>query len=161
MILFPAIDIQNGKVVRLVQGKFDEVTQYSDDPLTVAQKWENLGAQWLHLVDLDGAKTGEIRNMDTILKIAQAVSIPVQMGGGIRTKEDIARLIEGGVSRVILGTKVVEDTAFLLDMLAAWNNKIAVSLDCVDGKVTRLGWTATSDILATDFAKELELLGLK
>lgn len=161
MIIFPAIDIQGGKVVRLMQGKFDEVTHYSDDPLAMAERWVDLGAQWLHLVDLDGAKSGRITNMETVLRVAQAVPVPVQMGGGIRTKEDIAQLIEGGVSRVILGTKVVEDTTFLLDMLSAWNEKIAVSLDCVDGKVTRLGWTATSDILAVDFARELELLGLK
>ncbi len=161
MIIFPAIDIQRGKVVRLMQGKFDAVTRYSDDPLSMAEKWVELGAQWLHLVDLDGAKTGYIANMESILRIAQAVPVPVQMGGGVRTKEDIARLIEGGVSRVILGTKVVEDTTFLLDVLAAWNDKIAVSLDCIDGKITRLGWTDTSDILAVDFVKELQLLGLK
>ena len=161
MILFPAIDIQGGKVVRLLQGKFDEVTNYSDDPVAMAEKWVAQGASWLHLVDLDGAKTGRIANMQTVLRVARAVPVPVQMGGGIRTKEDIAQLIEGGVSRVILGTKVVEDTTFLLDMLAAWNDKIAVSLDCIDGKVTKLGWTDTSDILAVDFAKELELLGLK
>ena len=161
MILYPAIDIQGGKVVRLMQGKFDEVTHYGDDPLATAERWVELGATWLHLVDLDGAKTGSIQNMDAILRVAQAVSVPVQMGGGIRTKDDIAQLIEGGVSRVILGTKVVEDTTFLLDMLSAWNDKIAVSLDCVDGKVTRHGWTSTSDIKAVDFAKELELLGLK
>lgn len=161
MILFPAIDIQDGKVVRLLQGKFDQVTEYSQDPVSVAKQWESQGAQWLHVVDLDGAKTGTIKNKDIVLKIARSVKIPVQMGGGIRTKEDIAYLIEGGVARVVLGTKVIEDTTFLLDILADWKEKIAVSLDCSKGFVAQHGWTKTSQIKATDLAKELELLGLK
>ena len=161
MILFPAIDIKDGKVVRLIQGKFDEVTEYSHDPVSMAKQWQQLGAEWLHIVDLDGAKTGQIQNLDVIRDVAKSVDIPIQMGGGIRTKEDIANLIEGGVSRVILGTKVLDDSTFLLDVLSSWNEKIAVSLDCSDGMVARHGWQSTSDVKATDFAKELELLGLK
>lgn len=161
MILFPAIDIQNGKVVRLIQGKFDQVTEYSHDPVSVAKQWEAQGAQWLHVVDLDGAKSGEIKNKDIILKVARSVKIPVQMGGGIRTKEEIAMLIEGGIARVVLGTKAIEDTTFLVDILGSWNEKIAVSLDCSGGFVAQHGWTMTSQIKATDLAKELELLGLK
>ena len=160
MIIFPAIDIKDGKVVRLLQGKFDKVTEYSDDPVTVAQKWQDMGAQWLHLVDLDGAKTGEIKNMDVILNIAKSVNIPVQMGGGVRRKEDIGKLIEGGVSRVILGTIVLEDTTFLVDVLSSWRDKIAVSLDCSDGFVAHKGWTETSRIKATEFVRELEILGV-
>ncbi len=161
MIIFPAIDIQGGKVVRLIQGKFDAVTEYSHDPVSIAQQWQEMGAEWLHLVDLDGAKTGKIQNLDVIKRVASSVDIPVQMGGGIRTKEDIAQLIEGGVSRVILGTKVLDDTTFLVDVLSSWTDKIAVSLDCTNGFVARHGWTSTSDVKATEFAKELELLGLK
>ncbi|MGE0267237.1 MAG: 1-(5-phosphoribosyl)-5-[(5-phosphoribosylamino)methylideneamino]imidazole-4-carboxamide isomerase [Candidatus Omnitrophota bacterium] len=161
MIIFPAIDIQDGKVVRLIQGKFDRVTEYSHDPISIAKQWESQGAEWLHVVDLDGAKTGQIKNKDIILQVARSVKIPVQMGGGIRTKEDVAFLIEGGIARVVLGTKVIEDTTFLLDILGNWNEKIAVSLDCSGGYVAQQGWTKTSNIKATDLAKELELLGLK
>ncbi len=160
MIIFPAIDIKEGKVVRLLQGKFDEVTQYGEDPVDMARHWESKGAQWLHLVDLDGAQTGEIRNLDVIVNIAKTVNIPVQMGGGIRTKEDIEKLINGGVSRVILGTKIVEDRNFLKEILDIWKEKIAVSLDCHNGMVAQRGWTSTSNLKATEFAKELQGLGL-
>ncbi|MBP9854718.1 MAG: 1-(5-phosphoribosyl)-5-[(5-phosphoribosylamino)methylideneamino]imidazole-4-carboxamide isomerase [Candidatus Omnitrophica bacterium] len=161
MILFPAIDIKSGKVVRLIQGKFDQVTEYSNDPVSMAKHWEDQGAKWLHVVDLDGAKSGEIKNRDIILKIAQAVGIPVQMGGGIRTKEDVSFLIEGGIARVVLGTRVIEDTTFLLDLLSTWNEKIAVSLDCSGGYVAQNGWTMTSNIRGIDLVREFELLGLK
>src|SRR3989338_5673554 len=112
MIIFPAIDIKGGKVVRLKQGQFDKVTEYENDPVATAKRWEKMGAQWLHVVDLDGAQTGQIANVKTILEIAQTVRIPIQMGGGIRTREDIAKLLDGGIARVILGTKIIEDRAF-------------------------------------------------
>jgi len=159
MIIFPAIDIKNGKVVRLFQGKFDEVTEYSGDPLVVAQNWRQKGAQWLHVVDLDGAKTGKMQNIDVIIAIAKKVSIPIQVGGGIRSREDIQRLIDGGVARVILGTRVIRDHDFLVEMLGLWKKKIAVSLDCADGFVAQRGWTQSSNVKAVDFVKGLE--GLK
>ncbi|MBI5149657.1 MAG: 1-(5-phosphoribosyl)-5-[(5-phosphoribosylamino)methylideneamino]imidazole-4-carboxamide isomerase [Candidatus Omnitrophica bacterium] len=159
MIIFPAIDIKDGKVVRLFQGKFDEVTEYSGDPLVVAQKWQQQGAQWLHVVDLDGAKTGEMHNRDTIIEIAKTVSIPIQVGGGIRSREDIQRLIDGGVARVILGTRVISDHNFLLEMLGLWKKKIAISLDCANGFVAQRGWTEQSMVKAVDFVKGLA--GLK
>jgi len=161
MILFPAIDIKDGKVVRLIQGKFDEVTEYSTNPLETAKHWQAEGAEWLHLVDLDGAKDGEIRNLDAIISIAQNIEIPVQMGGGIRTMGNIESLLNGGVSRVILGTKVIEDRFFLKEILERWNDKIAISLDCYDGFIAQRGWVETSDLKAIDFAKELETLGLQ
>lgn len=160
MIIFPAIDIKDGKVVRLLQGKFDEVTQYSTDPVTMAKQWEDQGAEWLHVVDLDGAKTGEIKNLEIILDIAKTLKIPVEMGGGVRRKEDIKNLLEGGVSRAILGTKIVEDRQFLKDAIDEWGKKIAVSLDCSNGYVAQRGWTETSDIKALDLVKELENMGL-
>lgn len=160
MIIFPAIDIKDGKVVRLLQGNFDEVTEYFGDPVIVAKKWEEKGAQWLHVVDLDGAKTGDLQNLDIIEKIAGAVDIPVQVGGGIRKKENVCQLVEGGVSRVILGTKAIEDKSFLKDMISSGKGKIAVSLDCSKGFLARRGWTETLDIKATDFVRELEGLGL-
>jgi len=160
MIIFPAVDIKDGKVVRLSQGKFDEITEYSGDPVAMARLWEGKGAQWLHVVDLDGAKTGEMLNCEIILNIAQSVSIPIQIGGGIRKKEDIQKLLEGGVTRVILGTKIIEDRVFLKEIIDEWKDKIAVSLDCSDGIVAQRGWTSTSNIKAIDFVKDLEKLGL-
>ena len=160
MIIFPAIDIKDGKVVRLSQGKFDEITEYSGDPIVMARLWEKKGAQWLHVVDLDGAKTGEMQNLKIILNIVQSVSIPIQVGGGIRKKEDIKKLLEGGVSRMILGTKIIEDRIFLKEIIDQWKDKIAVSLDCSNGMIAQRGWTSTSNIKAIDFVKELEDLGL-
>lgn len=161
MIIFPAIDIINQKVVRLYQGKFDNVTEYSTDPLQTAQKWVDQGAQWLHVVDLDGAKEGIRQNSDIIIKIAQSIDIPVQAGGGIRTEEDIQYLLDGGIARVILGTRATENKDFLKTILSKWGNKIAISLDCKKGMVAQRGWVETSNIKATNLAKELETLGLK
>ncbi len=160
MIIFPAIDIKDGKVVRLSQGKFDEITEYSGDPVAMARLWEKKGAQWLHIVDLDGARTGEMQNLKIVIKIAQSVSIPIQIGGGIRKKEDINILLEAGVARTILGTKIIEDRIFLKEIIDQWKDKIAVSLDCSNGMIAQRGWTSTSNIKAIDFVKELESLGL-
>ncbi|MCR4336334.1 MAG: 1-(5-phosphoribosyl)-5-[(5-phosphoribosylamino)methylideneamino]imidazole-4-carboxamide isomerase, partial [Candidatus Omnitrophica bacterium] len=161
MIIFPAIDIKDGKVVRLLQGRFDDVTEYSKEPLGVAKQWVDQGAQWLHVVDLDGAKTGRLVNVDAISEIAQRISIPIEVGGGIRTITDIIRLIEAGVKRVILGTKAVEDRGFFKEVLKEWPDQIAVSLDCRDGKVAQRGWTEVTEVNAIDFATELEKLGLR
>ena len=160
MIIFPAIDIKGGKVVRLFQGKFDEVTEYSGDPLVVAQKWQQQGAKWLHVVDLDGAKTGTMQNHDVIIEIAKKIPIPVQVGGGIRSREDIQRLIDGGVARVILGTRVISDHNFLVEMLGLWKKRIAISLDCSGGFVAQHGWTESSNVKAVDFVKGLEGLDI-
>ncbi|MBU0467462.1 MAG: 1-(5-phosphoribosyl)-5-[(5-phosphoribosylamino)methylideneamino]imidazole-4-carboxamide isomerase [Candidatus Omnitrophica bacterium] len=161
MIIFPAIDIKGGNVVRLLQGNFDEVTEYSSAPIATAKIWENKGAEYIHIVDLDGAQRGEPKNIDIIIKIAQTIGIPVEVGGGIRTKEDIEKLINGGVQRVILGTKVIKDREFLKEILAQWGDKIAISLDCKDGLLTLKGWIETTNIKAIDFVKQLEDLGLK
>ena len=160
MIIYPAIDIQDRKVVRLKQGRFDDVTEYSSDPVEMAKHWAELGAQWLHVVDLDGAKTGEMKNLDIIHGSVEALNIPVQMGGGVRSLEAIESLVDSGVSRVILGTRIVEDRDFLKEALSRWSDKIAVSLDCSNGFVAQRGWTTTSEVKATDLAKELETMGL-
>jgi phosphoribosylformimino-5-aminoimidazole carboxamide ribotide isomerase len=160
MIIIPAIDIKEGKVVRLLQGNFNEVTEYSGSPVAMAKLWQNKGARWLHVIDLDGAQAGAMQNAQKIMEIAQSVDIPVQAGGGIRTKSDIEKLIKSGVARVILGTKVIEDLTFLKEAIDQWQDKIAVSLDCSNGIVVQRGWTATSDLRAVEFAKELETLGL-
>ncbi|MCB9771999.1 MAG: 1-(5-phosphoribosyl)-5-[(5-phosphoribosylamino)methylideneamino]imidazole-4-carboxamide isomerase [Candidatus Omnitrophica bacterium] len=161
MIIFPAIDIKDGKVVRLRQGEFSDVTEYSLDPLNVAQKWVDAGAQWIHIVDLDGALHGEMKNFEIIAKIAKEISIPIEMGGGVRGEDEIIKLIDAGVKRVILGTRVVQDRTFLRKIIEKFGDKIAVSLDCKDGKVTQKGWTETTKVKGTDFAKELENLGLQ
>lgn len=160
MIVIPAIDIKDGKVVRLSQGKFHEITIYSDDPVTIAKRWEKVGAPWLHVVDLDGAEKGEIKNFPIIAEIVKVVKIPVQMGGGIRTADDIEKLLSSGIRRVILGTKVVEDKVFLKKIIEQWADRVIVSLDCSRGIVAEKGWTSLSNLKATNFAKELEDLGL-
>ncbi len=161
MILFPAIDIQQGKVVRLLQGKFDEVTEYAADPLVMARQWVSRGAQWLHVVDLDGAKEGKIQSWQSIRNIIKNIDVPIQMGGGIRTQEDIERLMDVGVKRVVVGTKVIEDRSFLKGILSRWPENIAVSLDCSNGLVAQRGWTSVTELRGIDFAKELQDLGLK
>ena len=161
MIIFPAIDIKEGKVVRLLQGKFDQETVYSSDPISVAKDFEAQGARWLHVVDLDGALHGSLKNTDVILSIARSVKIPVQVGGGIRRKEDIDRLIKGGVARVVLGTVAIEDNKFLKEILKTWKKKIAVSLDCENGLVMKKGWTEKTKIKAVDVVKNFEEVGLQ
>jgi len=160
MIIFPAIDIQQGRVVRLIQGKFDRVSEYSQSPIEIARQWISQGAAWLHLVDLDGAKLGKIQNYDTITEIIDAIPVPVQIGGGIRTKDDIENYIKAGASRVILGTRIIEDRNFLKEILAKWGDKIAIALDCSNGMVAQRGWTATTERKAVDFAQEMEKAGV-
>lgn len=160
MIIFPAIDIQGGKVVRLLQGRFDRATEYAQDPVKTAQEWQKKGARWLHVVDLDGARTGEIQNGDIIAAMARSVSIPIQVGGGIRTGKDVEALLHQGVARVILGTRAVEDKDFLEKISTAWPQKIAVSADCSNGFLAQRGWTQISRIKITDFVKTLEGLDL-
>ena len=161
MILIPAIDIKGGQVVRLFQGDFDKQTDYDPYPLMAAKRWCEMGAQWLHLVDLDGAKNGVMGNKDHIIYIAEKLHVPVQAGGGIRDKQTVEDLINAGVKRVILGTKAIEDHQFLKDMLDLYGEKICVSLDCSNGFVTDHGWVSVTTIKATDLAVELEAMGLQ
>ena len=161
MIIYPAIDIKNKTVVRLKQGRFDQVTEYSADPLSVAQDWIADGAQWLHVIDLDGAQTGEMKNLDIIARLAQAVSVPIQCGGGIRSEAMIEQLLAKGVKRVVLGTRAITDQEFLKRALRRWGTDIAVSLDCLQGKITHSGWVTTTDLTARDYAGQLEQMGLR
>ena len=160
MMIIPAIDIKDGKVVRLFRGNFEHPTVYSDDPIVIAKKWETEGAPMLHVIDLDGALTGISKNFEIISRMADAVRIPIQLGGGIRSQYDIARIIAGGISRVILGTKAIQSREFLKQVLVEWKEKIILSLDCSNGVLAQQGWTQVSDIKATDFAKEIEPLGV-
>ena len=163
MILIPAIDMKDGKVVRLFQGDFNKQTDYTFHPMTAADQWYAMGAQWLHLVDLDGAKNGTMGNKDYVIFITRKYidKLSVEVGGGIRDKETVESLITAGVKRVILGTKAIEDRKFLKDMLDLYGEKICVSLDCSNGLVAQRGWVSTTQIKATDLALELESLGLQ
>jgi len=161
VIIFPAIDIKDGKVVRLKQGQFDAATKYSESPLDTAWHWVNKGTQWLHVIDLDGAREGQPVNTAVIHRMIQELNVKVQTGGGIRKLENIAELVDLGIHRIILGTSAVEDQEFLISALERWPDKIAVSLDCSDGKIALRGWTQITDLKAVDYAKELESRGLK
>ncbi|MCC3376979.1 1-(5-phosphoribosyl)-5-[(5-phosphoribosylamino)methylideneamino]imidazole-4-carboxamide isomerase [Cohnella sp. REN36] len=154
-IIYPAIDIRGGKAVRLVQGDYNQETVYNEDPVAAARDWEAQGGQWVHLVDLDGAKAGHPVNDALIGRIAAAVQVPVQVGGGLRTEADVERLLGLGVSRVILGTAAIEDRAFVSKVLAKHGNKVAIGLDARDGYVATRGWLETSAVKAEDLAVEL------
>lgn len=153
--IYPAIDIRGGKCVRLKQGDYAQETVYHDDPLEVAQQWEREGAKWIHIVDLDGAKAGHPVNHVLIGRIAQAVKVPVQVGGGLRTEADVDNLLSRGVSRVIIGTAAIEDRAFTKRLLTLHGERVAIGLDARDGYVATRGWLETSQMKAEDLAKEL------
>lgn len=161
MIIFPAIDIKDGNCVRLKQGKFDELDIYFDNPVEVAKNWEDKGAKFIHIVDLDGAKDGKSKNFDIIKNIAETVKVPIQVGGGIRTEEAIKTLLEAGVNRVILGTAAVNDENFLREMTKKYNEKIVVSVDAKDGIVAIDGWVNLSSLKSTDFVRTLDEIGVK
>ncbi|HLR60971.1 MAG TPA: 1-(5-phosphoribosyl)-5-[(5-phosphoribosylamino)methylideneamino]imidazole-4-carboxamide isomerase [Lentibacillus sp.] len=160
MILFPAIDIRNGKCVRLIQGDYNKEKIYNDSPADAAQKWEKNQAEFLHIVDLDGAKDGVSANIETIRKIVDATNIPVQVGGGIRSMDIIRKYLSAGVDRVIIGTAAINDKSFLEEAISTFGNKIAVSIDARNGRVATDGWTETSDVTARGLVKELETIGV-
>jgi phosphoribosylformimino-5-aminoimidazole carboxamide ribotide isomerase len=157
--LYPAIDIRGGKCVRLVQGDYNQETIYHDSPLAAARVWADQGADWIHLVDLDGAKAGHPVNHEVIGAIARETGIPVQTGGGLRTLADVELLLSLGVSRVILGTAAIEDRPFVTRVLNEFGARIAIGLDARDGYVATRGWLTTSEVLAEDLARELAAEG--
>jgi len=160
MIIFPAIDILDGKCVRLIQGDYNQEKVYSDSPVEMAKEWESKGASFIHIVDLNGAKSGASFNEDIIIKIAKSVSVPVQVGGGIRSLPIIKKYLEAGVSRVIVGTAAITDTDFLKEAVDTYGEKIVVSLDARNGYVATDGWTDTSTVKALDLVKDLERIGV-
>ena len=160
MIVFPAIDIKNGQCVRLFQGKKEDVTVYGEDPVIMAQKWEAEGAKWLHVVDLDGAFTGEPQNHEAIMSIAKAIAIPIEVGGGIRTEAQARTYLEAGVRRVIFGTSAVNNPGLLKRLATEFPGQIAVSIDAKDGLVRVEGWVKGSAINAVLFAEELFAMGI-
>lgn len=161
MIIYPAIDIKNGRCVRLIQGDFSQETVYENDPAVVARKWLESGAAWLHLVDLDGAKTGVRQNDAVLQKILAAVDIPVQVGGGNRSLADIEVRLKMGVSRVIIGTAAITDPVFLQNAAAAFGEKIAVGIDARDGKVAISGWQAVSDVDVQTLCRDIKQMGIR
>ncbi len=161
MKIFPAIDLYGGKAVRLYKGDYAQMTIYSDNPLSVALDFEKAGAKFMHLVDLEGAKTGGTPNVETIKSIVNSTNLFVEVGGGIRSLEVIKTYIDAGVSRVILGTAAVTNEEFLKTAVETYGDKIAVGVDIKDGFVAIKGWTEKSSIDAFDFCESLEKLGVK
>lgn len=159
MQVIPAIDLRGGKCVRLVQGKFDQETVFGDDPVQMALHWQSLGAARLHLVDLDGAKTGAAQNTKVVARIVDALDIPVQLGGGIRSVETAKLMLDLGVERVILGTSVVLDRGLAGAVIDQFGDQIIIGLDASDGFVATHGWQEVTEIPAVDFALEMESLG--
>ena len=160
MVLFPAIDILSGKAVRLYKGDYNAVTVYSERPWEFAEDFVDKGCSAIHIVDLDGAKSGETVNIDTVKRIAAVKGLYSEIGGGIRTMETVSRYLEAGVDRVILGTAALKDPSFLKNALREYGDRIAVGVDLKDGKVAVKGWLETSNKDGIEFLKELEDLGV-
>lgn len=160
MIIIPAIDIIDGKPVRLYQGDYEKKEIVAEDILETAKSFENLGAEYLHLVDLDGAKQGCLGNSEIIIKVANTLKIPVEVGGGIRNYETIEYLINNGVSRVILGTSAMENRELLIRAVKNYGSKISVGIDCKDGYACARGWLEESSLYYIDFAKKLKNIGV-
>lgn len=161
MIIFPAIDLRGGKCVRLTQGDFDKETVYSDDPQATALKWCAHGAKFLHVVDLDGAKFGSPQNLDAIKKILSAIKIPIEVGGGIRTLDDMQRLLNLGVRRVILGSVAVENPALVVEAVKHFGDRVVVGIDARNGFVAVHGWEKSSTVKVDELAKKIVAAGVK
>ena len=161
MKIFPAIDLYEGKAVRLYKGDYAAMTVYSENPVEIALDFKAQGAEWIHLVDLEGARDGDTPNLETIRRIVQESGLRAEVGGGIRSIEVIEKYLAAGVSRVILGTAAVTDPAFLSEAVARFGEHIAVGVDIKDGCVAIKGWRETSALEAFDFCRKLESLGVK
>jgi phosphoribosylformimino-5-aminoimidazole carboxamide ribotide isomerase len=162
MIILPAIDLLDGQVVRLRQGKLEEKTVYSDDPLAFAKRWEEEGGNCLHVVDLNAAFTGETQNFEIIKKLVRSLNIPVQVGGGIRSVETAAKFIDAGVDRIVIGTRAVDSPILLETLVNRFGGEnIAVGVDAKDGKVAVKGWTEVTSVNALDVIRTVEKLGVQ
>lgn len=161
MILYPAIDIRGGQAVRLVQGDFGRETPYDSDPADAARRWAGEGAEILHVVDLDGAKAGEPRNLASIERIAAAVECPIQVGGGLRDPDSVGAVLEAGAERVVIGTAALRDPEFLEAAIAAHGQRVVVSVDARGGKVSLAGWTEASDVDVADAVADLTSRGAR
>ena len=161
MHIFPAIDLYDGKAVRLLKGDYQKMTVYSENPLEIAKDFENSGAEFLHIVDLEGAKTGETPNINTIERIVKNTSLFTEVGGGIRRLETVKKYADIGVKRVILGTAAVNDEEFLLSAVKKYGEKIAVGIDIKDGFVAIKGWTDLSKYTPFEFCEKMQNIGVK
>lgn len=161
MILFPAIDLYDGKAVRLYKGDYAQMTVYSNDPVQIARDFEAAGATWVHLVDLEGAKDGTTPNLGIVRRIADETGLSTEIGGGIRNMETVGAYLENGVDRVILGTAAVNDEAFLRRAIAAYGSRIAVGVDVKDGFVAIKGWTENSAYSCVDFCQKMVDMGVE
>ena len=161
MLIFPAIDLYDGKAVRLYKGDYAQMTVYSENPPEIAEAFYKAGAECLHLVDLEGAKTGETPNLETISRIRKSAPLFIEVGGGVRSMEVVERYLNAGIDRVILGTAAVTDPVFLRGAVETYKEKIAVGVDIRDGKVAIRGWTEKSELDAFDFCRELQSLGVQ
>mgnify|MGYP002775030564 CR=1 FL=1 len=159
MDVIPAIDLLAGQCVRLYQGDYERSQVFDDHPVAVAQKWVEQGATWLHVVDLDGAKSGQVTNLSAIAAIVEAVPIKVQVGGGLRDRASVSQLLALGVQRAILGTVAVEQPELVRSLCAEFPGQIVVGIDARNGKVATRGWLETSEVLATQLAKQMESFG--
>ena len=159
MLVIPAIDIRNGKCVRLIQGDPERETVYSDDPVSMAKRFEDMGARLIHVVDLDGAFEGYPVNRDLVTKIAQSVSIPIEIGGGIRGPEAVQDYVDAGIRRIILGTVVLKDE--FADIVARYDTYLVIGIDAKNSMVATHGWKNVSDIRAVDYIKELQKKGIR
>ena len=161
MLIFPAIDLYDGKAVHLYKGDYNQMTVYSENPPELAEAFRAAGATHMHLVDLEGAKTGETPNLETIRRIREAVPLFIEVGGGVRSMEIVERYLDAGIDRVILGTAAVTDPTFLRAAVSKYGEKIAVGVDIRDGKVAIRGWTEKSAFDSFDFCRELQKIGVR
>ena len=162
MIIFPAIDIKDKKCVRLTQGDFDKVNVYGEDPSIMAKKWADYGAEFIHVVNLNGSRDEIGINDETLAKVAKSVDVPIQVGGGIRDEKRVKELLDLGINRVIVGTMAIENKELLKELIEKYKaEKIVVSIDAKNGKVATHGWEKVSDIDSVDLCKELEQIGVE
>jgi len=160
MLILPAIDLRGGQCVRLEQGDYDRETVFDRDPLAVAQRFETEGARWLHMVDLDGARDGEPANLDAVARVAQTVGMQVELGGGIRSTDTVARVLDLGVARVIVGTRAVREPDWLADIARAYPGRVALGLDARSGDVAVEGWRQSTGRTVADVVASAETLPL-
>ncbi len=161
MILLPAIDILDGRTVRLARGDFDQRTVYDEDPLDAARRWVSAGARTLHIVDLDGARTGTPANLEHVARIVEELAVPVQVGGGLRSTEAVAAVLGAGVERVVLGTAAFRNVDFLDEVLGRYGGRVVVSVDARDGKLASAGWTEQTEMPADSVVERLGARGVR
>jgi len=163
MDIYPAIDIKGGHCVRLSQGRFEESVTYSEDPVKMARRWKSEGAQWLHIVDLDGARMGQpnTQNLDVVRQIARQVGLPIQFGGGVRNAEIVERMLRVGVTRVVIGTAAAFDARLAEGLFTVYGEKVAVGVDARDGQVAVQAWQQSIHEMATAFVARMAALGAK